>query len=42
MIFIIVCLLIVGVLIYLFPERRSIWYGAISFGWFLALYSLFL
>ena len=38
--FIIVGLLIVGVLIYLFPERRSIWFGAVSFGWFLSLYSL--
>lgn len=38
--FIIVGLIIVGILIRLFPERRSIWFGAVSFGWFLSLYSL--
>lgn len=38
--FIFVGLIIVGVLIRLIPERRSIWFGALSFGWFLAFYSL--
>lgn len=38
--FIFVGLIIVGVLIRLIPERRSIWFGALCFGWFLSLYSL--
>ena len=38
--FIFVGLIIVGILIRLFPERRSIWFGAVSLGWFLSLYSL--
>ena len=38
--FIIVGLIIVGVLISLIPERRSIWFGALSFGWFLAFYTI--
>lgn len=40
--FIIVGLIIAEVLISLIPERRSIWFGALSFGCFLALYSLVL
>ena len=38
--FIFVGLIIVGVLIRLIPERRSIWFGALCFGYFLAFYSL--
>ena len=38
--FIIVGLIIVGVLISLIPERRSIWFGALSFDWFLAFYTI--